>query len=296
MGMKEIKEGTVELLGKWMSRVEDYLFRIKREVIFVLVLLGVVVPLLFPIGFPVKPTPETESVFNTIENLKPGEVILLVYDFGPSSKPELYPMAIAILHHAFRKNVRVLTMALWPNAVGLINQSLKEVAPLYGKVEGVDYVNLGYKPGFTAVILQMGEDISRAFPTDNNNKPINSLPMMRDVKNYNDISYIIDLAAGNTPGAWIAYAYERYKVKLGIGVTAVMATNFYPNLQAKQINGLIGGLKGAAEYEKLVGIKGLASRGMDAQSIVHILIILLIILGNIAYFRGYDVVKKISSV
>ena len=48
--------------------------------------------------------------------------------------------------------------------------------------------------------------------------------------------------------------------------------------------GLLGGLKGAAEYEALIKQKGTATAGMDAQSIAHLLIVLFIVLGNIAYF------------
>jgi hypothetical protein len=53
---------------------------------------------------------------------------------------------------------------------------------------------------------------------------------------------------------------------------------------------MLGGLKGAAEYEKLNEDSGVrqerkrASIGMGSQSIAHILMIALIILGNIGYF------------
>ena len=45
-------------------------------------------------------------------------------------------------------------------------------------------------------------------------------------------------------------------------------------------------MRGAAEYEKLIGILGTATTGMQAQSIVHILIIALVVLGNVGYFLG----------
>ena len=47
---------------------------------------------------------------------------------------------------------------------------------------------------------------------------------------------------------------------------------------------MIAGLKGAAEYERLNGKRDMASRGMDAQSIGHMVVILFILVGNIAYF------------
>ena len=44
------------------------------------------------------------------------------------------------------------------------------------------------------------------------------------------------------------------------------------------------GLKGAAEYEKLIGKPEKAYLGMKAQSIAHVAIILLVLLGNVVYF------------
>ena len=67
-------------------------------------------------------------------------------------------------------------------------------------------------------------------------------------------------------------------------MTAVMASDAYPFLQSGQLSGLIGGLKGAAEYEQLINHRDRAFIGMDAQSITHILIVIFIIFGNISFF------------
>jgi hypothetical protein len=63
-----------------------------------------------------------------------------------------------------------------------------------------------------------------------------------------------------------------------------MAPKFYAFYGAGQIVGLLGGMKGAAEYEILLERPGTAFRGMDIQSLVHFLIIGLVIFGNIGYF------------
>jgi hypothetical protein len=62
-----------------------------------------------------------------------------------------------------------------------------------------------------------------------------------------------------------------------------MAADFYTYLDTGKLSGLIGGLKGAAEYEKLVGEPGLGTAGMASQSWAHVAIILFVILGNIAH-------------
>ena len=49
---------------------------------------------------------------------------------------------------------------------------------------------------------------------------------------------------------------------------------------------MIGGLAGAAEYEKLVEIPGSATAGMRTQSIAHLIIVAFILIGNAAYFAS----------
>ncbi|MCL2497073.1 MAG: hypothetical protein FWF06_00485, partial [Symbiobacteriaceae bacterium] len=54
--------------------------------------------------------------------------------------------------------------------------------------------------------------------------------------------------------------------------------------QAGMLQGMIGGMSGAAAYEKLTGRLGAATQGLDSQGLGHLVIIVLIIIGNIAYF------------
>jgi len=49
---------------------------------------------------------------------------------------------------------------------------------------------------------------------------------------------------------------------------------------------MMGGMKGAAEYEILMEGTGTASRGMDAQSVAHGLIIFFILFANFFYLVG----------
>ena len=118
--------------------------------------------------------------------------------------------------------------------------------------------------------------------------------LMQEVEDFDDIALVMEVSAG-TPGTreWVQQVQSRFCVTLASGVTAVSAPNFYPYIQSGQLVGLLGGLKGAAEYETLVQAPGDATKGMDAQSIVHALIVFFIILGNVVYFasrgrRGAD--------
>ena len=98
------------------------------------------------------------------------------------------------------------------------------------------------------------------------------------------------MTAASDEGMWLLndpprqQLKDKYKFELGGGCTGVMAPGLYPLLRSGQINGLIGGLRGAAEYETLIDQKGRAIAGMDAQSATHLAIIVLVIICNLFYF------------
>jgi hypothetical protein len=268
-----------------LVRFAERMLHIDRRIIFLVIGFCTLIPLLYPVGLAIKVSPEVKSVYDYIESLPEGSVFLLSMDFDPASKPELYPQAVALLHHAFKKNLRVIGMTLWLPGTGMASEVISRVAREEGKVSGKDYVFLGWSPGAGSVIINMGQDLYKAFPTDYNNKPTKDLEVLNGVQNLRDVSYVISLAAGSTGiETWYVFGKDKYKFELGGGCTGVIAPGLYPLLRSGQLNGLIGGLRGAAEYEVLIGRKDKAVAGMDAQSATHFAIILLVILCNGFYF------------
>lgn len=264
-------------------RVLETLASVDRRYIFVLIALTVIIPLLLRVGMSVAVTNEVRAVYDYIEELPPGSVIMVALDYDPAALAELSPMALALLRHAFSREIRVIGMTLWPTGATLGYRVMREAAEGIAE-EWEDYVYLGFVTGYASVVMRMGEDISAVFPKDYGKKPLSEVPMMKGVKNYKDIALVIDLAAGGTPGLWIVFAGTTYKQTIAVGCTAVSAVGYYPFLDSKQIIGLIGGMKGAAEYEELIETHGAATVGMASQSIAHVAIILLIIIANISYF------------
>ncbi len=263
----------------------ERMLKIDRRIIFLVIGLCTLLPLLYPVGLPIKISSEVRGVYNHIESLPERSVFFLSFDFDPASKPELHPQAIALLRHAFRKNLRVVTMTLWVTGTGLADQIVTQVAKEMGKENGKDYVFLGWSPGNTAVIINLGQNLYNTFPSDYGGKPTKGLPVLDGVQSLKDVTYLVSLGAGN-PGveAWYVFGKDKYKFEMGGGCTGVMAPGLYPLLRSGQINGLIGGLRGAAEYESLIEQMGKAVAGMDAQSATHVAIIVLVIICNLFYF------------
>jgi hypothetical protein len=273
----------------------ERMLKIDRRIIFLVIGLCTLLPLLYPVGLPIKISSEVRGVYDHIESLPERSVFFLSLDFDPASKPELHPQAIALLRHAFRKNLRVVTMTLWVSGTGLADQIVTQVAKEMGKENGKDYVFLGWSPGNTAVIINLGQNLYATFPSDYGGKPTKGLPVLDGVQSLKDVTYMVSLGAGN-PGveAWYVFGKDKYKFEMGGGCTGVMAPGLYPLLRSGQINGLIGGLRGAAEYESLIGQKGKAVAGMDAQSATHVAIIVLVIMCNLFYFSSRRAARQES--
>ena len=272
----------------------DRMLKIDRRYIYLLVALAVIIPLLTKMSLPLTISPTVQSVYDKIDKIPPGGHVLFSLDFDPSSKPELYPMAIALFKHCFKRDIKVMAMTLWPNGASLGETAIKEAAAPYKKVSGEDYVFFGYKVGYALVIVSMGESIKNTFPVDFSQKPTGTMKALQGIDKLHDCDLVVDLAAGASVEVWIAYGEERYKFPMGAGVTAVSATQYYPYVNTGQLVGLIGGLKGAAEYEKLVDEIGLASKGMGAQSIVHLMTVLIVIITNILFIVSRRLQKKES--
>ena len=80
---------------------------------------------------------------------------------------------------------------------------------------------------------------------------------------------------------------------MGVGVAAVVAPQLYPYYPA-QVVGILGGVKGAAEYEytfkeaypKYKDMETPGLEMMGPQTLAHVVIMSFIVIGNIIYFRS----------
>lgn len=269
----------------------ERLLHIDRRYIYLFVMLAAIVPFMFPVDLEVKVTPEVQSIYDFIEKQPPGTPILLAADYDPQTQAENGPQAEALLRHMFKKDMKVVIMTLSQDGAALAEKLSSTIAAEFNKVRGEDYVYLGYKPYFGIIILSIGQDFRISYPADFYDTPLDEIPMMKGIHNYDDLAAVIQIGGGNVTHAWLTNAHERYKVPLAIAVTAVSGPQYYATLQSGQIFGLIGGLKGAAEYETLLldeykrlKVTARAIQGMNVQNFVHILIILLTIIGNAAFF------------
>ena len=297
-------------MTKLFTNFKKYLIdlgKLDRRYIFLLIGLSVLIPLIKPnwINIPIKTTNNSQIVFNELNKLNEGDKVLVSFEYGASTKPEIHPMSVAVLQHLFSKGVKVYTVPLWPEGLMMAKYALQEVvdSELFNITEHIDFVSLPYKAGGEIIIRGIATDLRSIFTQDVNNILLEQIPMMEGVNKISDFDFVFDLSAG-VPGnaEWVQFACDEYNVPLSSGCTSIMVTDAIPYVESGQIRGILAGMPGAAEYEQMVFnylnnletnehmnpdvevLPGKATSRMSAQSIAHVLMVIFIILGNISYY------------
>lgn len=87
---------------------------IERRIVFLILVLAVMLPMLFPLGLKTQSTPLTQKVYDLIESVPTGAPVILSFDYDPSVITEIQPMALALIEHAWKKGHKVIATAMWP--------------------------------------------------------------------------------------------------------------------------------------------------------------------------------------
>jgi hypothetical protein len=257
---------------------------VDRRVIFAIMAVAIVTPLLSPLGLSVQPSRSVLDFYNAVEALPPGATVLVADDWDPGSMAELRTASIAVHEHLFQRGFKVIDLTLWEGGTGIVDRTLQEVAARYDVTYGEDYVWLGFKAGQLQAMLPLCENLHNFFPTDANGTPLDQLPVTRDVRSVDDVAMIFSVSAGY-PGTkeWVQQIAGRFDTPMVSICGGVSAPEYYSYYEAGQLVGLVGGLQQIAEYESLIERPAFATRAMDAQSVGHYTLVVLILLGNVLY-------------
>ena len=256
---------------------------IDRRIIYVILILATAFPMINPLGMPLKVSPLTQQVYDLVDELQPGDKVLLSLDYDPGGAPDVHPQVVAVTQHLIDKGIGIVMVSFWDGGPMFGEQVIRSYEE-QGYEYGVDFANLGYLPGQETAIKRFGADIPGTVKKDFRNNALADLPIMAGVKDCRDFALVIDFIAGN-PGIqeWVRQVQGRWH-QLAAGAVTVNVPQTMPYVQSGQVKGLLQGLRGAAEYEVVMGKPGPSVAKMDAQSLGHMVIIFFIIIGNLAYF------------
>ncbi|MFH1620248.1 MAG: hypothetical protein ABIG11_10170 [bacterium] len=268
-----------------MKSTFEKLLKLDRRIFFILLTLALIIPIIRPLKLPNKvPARDVKKIYNFMENLPAGSFLLVGIDYDPSTRPELHPQATAVIRHAFKRDIRVCVMYFLPAASGIIEELFAEIPLEYSKEYGKDYVILPYQPNYSAVLTQMGTDMYAIYDKDKDGRDLISMPVMKGIKKFRDMDLVMEFTSTDLLDSWVALASDKFGFKLGGGVTAVIQPGYGPYLQTGQLVGLLGGMKGGADYEVLINKPGKGTSGIDALNIAHFLVLGLIVFSNLMIF------------
>jgi len=286
------------MTNKKDTNIFNRMMSIDRRWVFLLLIAVCLTAYFLPFSVPIMVEPEVAVIHEFVDTLPPGSIVFLAIDYDPASLAELHPMTYALLEQCFRRNLKVMCTALHPNGPSMAEAAFLDVAdscrmdktyhgeffPGREVVNGVDYCFLGYKPYPALVILGMGTNFRLPYPADYYGTPLDSVPMMRGVQNYDQTACVVNISGTSGTEYWISYGQGRFNFPLALGVTGVMGAEYYPYLNSGQVFGYMAGMLGAAQYEKLADNPGKAIIAMKVQLYAHFLIIFFIIIGNVGFF------------
>ncbi len=263
----------------WYMRIQN----INKTVIWVALVVVFAVPLIHPLGMPLNITAATTAAYKFIDSLPTGSVVFQSIGFNPAVDAETWPQLVAMSRHYMSKGLRVIYFPAMQEG-GMYAERIKaDIAPQYGYKYGEDYAILPFKAGGETAVAAL-KDFYSLITVDAYGTPVKSLKLFSDFAGMQDVDVLVSVTGGEDPVFFVRYIEPTFHTPLIAAGTAPLLPVIGPYVAAKQIKATVIGLSGAAEYETLAKVPGTATGAMDAQSLGHVLIVVLILLSNLGFF------------
>ena len=259
---------------------------LNRRIIYGSVILLMAIPYLFPIVLPLKVSDPTLDSYNTMEDIDDGAVVLLTVETDASRLAEMESGITAMARYVASRNFKLVIVSSVTDQGPLVTQEyIEPVLEEYGLEYGVDYVHLGFVPGKGVAYAAMAEDIRSVVQKDFRGTELDSIPMMENINRAEDIDLLITIDSSSGMMYSVSYFGTPYDTPIvGCAVASCFILR-YAEYKAGMIQGIIGGLTGFAEFEKLINRPGIGTAGLSSLTVGHLIVIGLIILGNVEYLR-----------
>jgi len=277
---------------------------LEQGLIPILLFLAVFLPVL--LGNPLVAITGEESVaqeisdaYYLLEVLPDSALVVVAFDYGPAAAGELDPIAATMVQHLMSRRARILTVSTVPAGPEIAQTLLGKLAGEYGYTYGTDYLNLGYIPGGAAGLhsfatapwkLFAGADYlgrERAEQDGRDGLARNNPAAGGLTNSLAEVNQVIFLTADRDDlVGWIEQVGRlpgMERVPMAAGVSAGLEAWAQPYVQSdpKQLNGLVSGIPGAAQYEQRANQSGIsgAVKLRNSQTVGLFVIILFIVIG-----------------
>jgi hypothetical protein len=268
----------------WTEKLQH----IDSRYLYILLALVIAIPLVFKLNLPIVVSPATRGAYDTVENMPSNKIALISIDWARGTAAENQPQTEVLIRHLFMRHKKFAIIAFDIQGNQLAMDIASRISKEMGRKYGIDWVDWGFQPPSNMVLIVQGlaRNIQKQISHDIHGTPLSKIPVMNGIKDIHDIGFVAEITPSSTLDIWIAFIHGPYRTPLIYATTSVSIPEGFMVLDSGQISGMLGGMKGAAEYEKLLGRSDKATMGASALSSSHLLIIAMIILGNIGYISS----------
>jgi hypothetical protein len=269
-----------------LKRIE----KLDRRITYLTVTILVTLALLFPMGLPVTTSTRAQHYYDIVEAVPEGAKVLVTG--GPalvaSPVPEAWPNFVATMNHLARKNVKFIFVSFLEAYVegDFVSVCIeKGEIPIKDWVYGVDYVVIGWVGGGEVGIGSWANDIWGTKDYDNDGTSFSTLPLMADIRTAADFDFwVFGTHIIGDVEATLRQIQQPYGLPLVTNSPASQAGSHMVYVRTGQIQEVLYGARLGAEYEALIGRPGMGAATMDALSVLALVLIAFIVLGNIPVF------------
>ncbi len=271
---------------------------LSRLLIYLFVLFALAGPIVFKLRLPPVKMPAAVRFYDQIEALPSSDRVALVsLEWAAGTLAESGSQSDLLIEHLMLKRVKFGLMTLVPQAEPLLTSVPEKIAKRvkdilgYEPRYGVDWINLGYRPGSLLAIRGIAEadDLAAYFKRDVFGNALASSPFFATTKTIKDLVGVFQISSMQN----LLEYYVQYFQKGGFrplflhGCTSIAVPQAYIYLDSGQLAGLLEGIAGAAWYDQLlqnryptreVGEAQLVNTGLGAA---QIMVLLFIFVGNI---------------
>jgi len=263
----------------------DKLGNLDRRILFWAIVLIIIIPLIHPLGLPVTVSERVREAYNFVEKaVKPRDIALIDLGTGLGPMPETMPGLLAMTRQLMRLQARIVftTGYISPEAVVVIETVMDQTLRKDPKfVYGEHYVNFGWYTGGGTAIRRLASSWKDVFTRDWYGTPNERLPIMKDITGADSFRLVWHVGPEI---AWITYWKLGKNVPVLVTYMALNIPTYLPYYAAGDIY-LLGGQRESAEYEILVGVPGPGVPAMDYQSLGHLFVLAVVVLGNLGHIR-----------
>jgi len=258
---------------------------------YAVLIIAMAVPTLHPLGLDFLGTSYTQAFYETLDAVPDGSKVLVVAHFQAGNWPTDYrPATLAYTHHMITKNLRPVIFCTMADAP-ILWDSVRYIFDDAGYEYGKDWLLTGFYPGMEAALGAFTNDPKGLVLEDFYGNSASNLPLLQEINSMDDFAIGViqwsasaDLAIRQT-----VIAHDMTVVWQPNSGEFQDALTYYT---AGMMSGIVVGLRGGAEYERLVGKLGEGSSLTDALSIIMLMVPAATLLGNIVHFTGFGKEEK----